>query len=264
MVHGGVRGEILCGGARDDVQCARCVVNGFGEWSDDVEVGGVNRNDTVQRNESEGGLDAHECLGGCRVLDRSSGFGAQPEHSEVGVDGRRRPAARSSWGSACVVGVEGHPGDRASRTGTVSREIGQVGLAEHDGTGLSESRDSHGVFLRDHVDAPGRFTESGEAGRSYEASVVQVVLDHHRHTVERTAWPCRSILFVERGGDRQRVRVHGDQGVVMVFIMVDLLEESRCDLDGRKLSGRICGLDVLDGELDDVDRPGLDRTGPGG
>ena len=110
---------------------------------------------------------------------------------------------------------------------------------------------------------PGRLTESGKAGRGHEPPVVQVVLDHHRHTVERTAGSYRSVLVVEGGRDRQGVGVHGDQGVVVAFITVDPVEEGLCQFHGRELASSVSRLYVSDAELDDVDQRGGRGRGRG-
>src|SRR2546423_13392801 len=85
--------------------------------------------------------------------------------------------------------------------------LAQVGLSQNHGAGFPQSLDDKRVARRD---GPGKSERAG--GGHHSVSSVDVVLDKYRNAVQRAAHALLTTFFVERVGDRERIRVDLDHG----------------------------------------------------
>ena len=156
------------------------------------------REDAVDRQVAPARLQAHRPARGRRQPDRAAGVRAETEVDEPGGERRRVPGRRAAGrlpgmervvdGAVPRVDAEHAPG-----------ELGQVGLADDDRTGVERSLDDGRVGGRDVVAVDARAVGRADPGR------VDQVLDEQRAPGERPF-----------GGAEQRLVEPGDRGVVRV------------------------------------------------
>ena len=205
------------------------------------------------------GLTPHQRLGRGRVLDGPTGLRSEAENSEAGVDCSGRSPAGAPRHLVNIVRIQCDPRHRTLGPGTVAGEVRQVRLSKNDSTGLTQPLYYHRIIAGNHVDAACGAAESGESRRSDQSPIVDVVLDDHRHAMQRPAWSFRSIFRVQSRSHRQGFGVHGDKGIVMFFIAGDPIQEGLRQQNSGVLSLSIVHLDLLRSKLDNVDLIERDR-----
>jgi len=197
----------------------------------------------------KGGLHSHQGLGRRRILDRSPGLRAQPQHGEAGVHGGGGSPAGPSGRPGDVIRVQGHPGHRAPGPGAIAGEVREVGLTQDDGSRFPEPLHGGGIIIGDHIDASCGGAETRVAHGGDQAAVVQVVLDDHRHPVKGSPRSIGGVLLVQLRGDGQRVGIHGDECVIVILVDGNVVQKGLGQFHCGVASGGIVRLDLLGGEL---------------
>ena len=256
---GSVSGRVFRRRTGDDVQRQGGVAHAPGQRARHVPIGRVDGKDAFERHEPERRLDPYQRLGRRGVLDRAARLGPQPQHGEAGVHGRGRPAAGTARHAIDGIRVQRLARRRAARAGSMAGEVRQVGLPQHDRAGVQEPLDHGRVVARDHVHPSGGGAEPLEAGGRRQSGVVDVVLDHDGHAVERAARAFRPVLPVQRLGSGQGLRVHRHEGVVALLVDGDSVQEGLYELDDRVDGVPEVALHLVGGQLHHVDR----RAGAG-
>ena len=96
--------------------------------------------------------------------------------------------------------------------------LAQVGFAEEHHSGLAE------FLCHERIasgNGPGQGQRSG--GGAHPVTSVQIVLDQHRHTVQRTARSFGGPLSIQGLSNGQRIRVKLNHGVERRAVLIDLL-----------------------------------------
>src|SRR5439155_1032573 len=160
-----------------------------------------------------------------RDANRPEAVRAGPESDQAGGDGGRGASARSAWRVRRVPRIARDAEGVALGPGP-DRELGDVGLADHDRAGLAQPADDLAV-------GSGGLPDHGGAEARRLAGDVLVVLDRDRHPVQRT-----SVAVAERVGVRTRPLGEDDPKRVEPRVQVlDALQARVDELARRDLAG---------------------------
>ncbi len=203
-------GRIRRVGRRDRRQQQRRVGHGSRHRTGGV-LGDRDRDDAAAAHHADRRLQAHQPAHRRRAQDAAVGFGADADGGQAGGDRRAGAGARAAGIAIEHIGVPGLPAARApARRRTRRPEVGplaEIRLAEDDRAGVAQPRHQEGVGRRLVIG------EGERAGGVDHAHGVDVVLEQHRHAVERPAQLARRAFGVAAIGLGQRLRVHLEDGV---------------------------------------------------
>ena len=182
------------------------------------------RHHPLGRHQPDRGLQPDDPAACGRGRDRAVGLGADGERGQPGGDRGPAPGARPGGSAVEGIRVAGQTAVRApAGGGVVVADVGplaEVGLAEHDQAGVTESAYQRCVLLGRRVG------ERQRAGRRGQTGGVDVVLDQHRPAVQRRAAPAGGGLAVECLGLGQRVRIDRVDGAEARVELLDQPEQS--------------------------------------
>ncbi|MFN7977256.1 MAG: hypothetical protein U0P30_03915 [Vicinamibacterales bacterium] len=184
----------------------------------------------VLRHESRRGPQSHHPAERGRDAQRSAKIGAVGQRRHAGGERNRAAARGSAAREALVVRVARAPEHRVPGVGA-GRELGHVGLADHDGAGGAQAAHDLGVGVGHVVRVDGR------APRGAQPRHRRDVLDAHGHAGQRTHVLAVSDTGVEGAGVVDRARVQRDHGVQRAITSLDGGERVVHDIDGTTAAG---------------------------
>jgi hypothetical protein len=212
--------------------------------------------------ETHGRANPYQCLVRRRAADRVSGVAAESHQSEARGDGGGRSTART--GSHAVQGV--WVSGVARQNGVdgfirAERPFGHVGLGEYDGAGFLDAFHQERVLVR-NIAGQRQCAVSG-----LQALGLEIVLDDHRHAVERAGEAALRKSAVQFVGLLFRVGIQDHDGVDRRAVLVVGRNASEVAAN-QFAAGQAPGLhrvvDLGDGGLLDFEWRSLSKQGNGG
>ena len=193
------------------------------------DTAGVRR---IDRDAAQARLHADDAAPACRQTDRPSDVGAEVQRAITGRTRSRRAGAAAA-GVLRQVPRVARQRVKARQAGRQHAEVGHRRLGDDHRAGFAQSRRRWRVGCGRH--------EQGRraAERHRHAARGDVLLDRHRHTVERQrfiALPAR--LTRSRGGECG-IGVLRPQRRDLRFAALDVVEQVVADLDRRDLAARV-------------------------
>ena len=232
----------------DDIEAADGVLHCAADGAGGILRQGIGH-DARAGNQTNGGTDADQAVGGRGGTDGIDGISAQADDTDIAGDGSAGAAGGTAGGTGGIIGVHGlthHRADGLAPDG----ELMQVGLGQNESTRFAQLLGHKGVLIRHPA------LQRNAAGGGGHIGGIKVILQHHRDTVQRAAQ--RVVLFyigVKGICLLQRLGVYTDDGIdgrALVVIRLDARDVILAQLAAGQGSVQIGGLHLGHGGLHNV------------
>ena len=193
------------------------------------------------------GPEPDQGVDGGRSADGPAGVLPDADQPEVGGDAGAGAARRPARVAGRVVGVAD---DAEGRADVARRELAHVRLGQDDGAGLLQPDDDGGVAAGDEA------VEQGRPVRGRHLPRLHLVLEQHRHAVQRPGEAARGVGRVQLVGPCQRFGVDGLHGVQRRAGLVvgrDAVEIPLHQRAARQVAGRERRVHVVDRRLEQAE-----------
>jgi len=182
----------------------------------------------IHRHAAERRLQADEPREARRDADRARAVGPERERRQTRRDCRGAASRRPSGRPREVPRIAGLAEQRVVGRAAPG-ELGQVRPADEDGARRAQARDAWRVFRRDEVGQQPRARRRALARRP------EVVLDRHRHAVQRAEWRARHHGVLRASGFVERALGMDEHvGAELRVEALDLIQHRVRELDRRQ------------------------------
>ena len=234
--------------ALNDIQAADCVLHGAADGAGGILRQGIGH-DARTGDQTNGGTDADQAVGGRGGTDGIDGISAQADDTDIAGDGSAGAAGGTAGGTGRIIGVHRlthHRADGLAPDG----ELMQVGLGQNESARFAQLLGHKGILIRHPA------LQGDAAGGGGHIGGIKVILQHHRDTMQRAAQ--RVVLFyIGVKGIRllQRLGVYTDDGIdgrALVVIRLDACEIILAQLAAGQRSVQVGGVDLRHGGFHNV------------
>ena len=194
-----------------------------------------NRNDARATEKAHGGLQTHDAAGRRGRDDGSIGLGADGHGAQVGRYGCARTGAGARGAAVEHVRIARETSTSApAGNGTMASEIGpfaEVGLAQNHGSRRAEPGNNERI-----LGCCGAGQRQRTRGRLHAVASVDVVLDEHRHAMERATRALRTPFVIQRSSHGHGLGIQLDDRVKTGAVAVESVNSLK-EVVGESLRG---------------------------